>query len=165
MLKESIPRECLDLLSKRNMMQVFSLSIYVLMLGKCCRNWSSEEKLANQLRGEADGCSSFFQGSDASVRKLKPEPTIECQKSYTVKDMKQSIFGGKLDLGTFLVGVEISLRDLDSESKGGVFGPLTNGTLKVQHSKCNVYKILFVDNLHFFKYLFVYCLNFNQECI
>ena len=35
--------------------------------------------------------------------------------------------GARLDAGSFLIGVEVSLRDCEAEMTQGLFGPLTQG--------------------------------------
>ena len=92
--------------------------------------------MANQLRGQADGCSGCFQSQESSSTKV---PTVThnmrgiTQESegervqHRPKTAHRSMAGGKLDLGSFLIGVEVSGRDLDPERMAGVFGPFTNG--------------------------------------
>ncbi len=41
--------------------------------------------------------------------------------------------GARLDVGSFLIGVEVSLRDFEPEMTEGIFGPLTNGIAANQH--------------------------------
>ena len=47
---------------------------------------------------------------------------------FSLRRARRVAIGGRLDLGSFLVGVEVSLRDSSPQMTAGLFGPLTNGT-------------------------------------
>lgn len=133
-LKASIPDGSISNIPARRLMKIFCLSAFTVMLGRCCKGWGKDELVANQLRGQADGCSGCFLPQEGSSTKV---PTVTqlvrgitqqpVEGQCRPKTAHRSMTGGKLDLGSFLIGVEISARDLDPERMAGVFGPLTNG--------------------------------------
>ncbi len=50
--------------------------------------------------------------------------------------------GAKLDVGTFLIGVEVSLRHSEPVDTEGLFGPLTNGKYDMLCWNC---ELLYTD--------------------
>ena len=133
-LKASSPSSTISNIPEQQLMKIFCLSAFTVMLGRCCRGWGKDEVVANQLRGQADGCSGCFLPQEGSSTKV---PTVTqlvrgrtqqpVQGQCRPKTAHRSMTGGRLDLGSFLIGVEITARDLDPDRMAGVFGPLTNG--------------------------------------
>ena len=143
-LKTSVPGSSIASIPEQQLMKVFCLSAFTIVLGRCCRGWGKNEKVADRLRGQADGCSGCFQAQDVSSTKVlaaahnvwgTAQQSVERRIQHRPKTAHRSIAGGKLDLGSFLIGVEVSGRDLDPERMAGVFGPFTNGWWYTQCSK------------------------------
>ena len=135
-LRGSVPGSSIASIPEQHLVQIFCLSAFTLMLGRCCRGWGKDEKVANQLRGQADGCSGCFQNQEGSSTRVPAvthnvrgvtQQSAEGRAQHRPKTAHRSMAGGKLDLGSFLIGVEVSGRDLDPERMAGVFGPFTNG--------------------------------------
>ena len=92
--------------------------------------------MVHRLRGQADGCSGFFNLSKTNVgpdssKQVSGGPLQNSTLRPRVKTAKPTN-RGKLDLGSFLIGIELSMRDIDPENMEGLFGPLTNGILIYQ---------------------------------
>lgn len=135
-LRASVPGGSISSIPAQHLTKIFCLSAFTVMLGRCCRGWGKDEKVANQLRGQADGCSGCFQPQEGTSTKVPAvthlvqsttQQSVEGRIQCRPKTAFRSMTGGKLDLGSFLIGVELSGRDLDPERMAGVFGPFTNG--------------------------------------
>lgn len=129
------------------------LGAYALMLGKCCRGWGTNEKMVRECGDRARG--NLIQDSridfpTIASEKNKPQPQFprdplqkykmpslprvphpvvltESRSPDAVFNLKRASITEKLDLGSFLIGMEISLRHIEPQKTQGVFGPLTNG--------------------------------------
>lgn len=153
---QSFPEKHLGRIRQEEILYLFSLGTYVLLLGKCCRGWGADESLVgcekrrgdseattiNQSRNENFGAGIIAKPStpqrqlDTSdpLHKYKSAGDSKRQQTIIVpygspgRGMRRATIGGKLDLGSFLIGVEISLRNDDPNMTQGLFAPLTNGT-------------------------------------
>lgn len=119
-----------------------SLGTYVLLLGKCCRGWGEEEVGG---RGRGDGkpltdCNSdspVVMAASRMVRdplhqyKLNGAPrqavVVPAAQESSPRRARRARMAGRLDLGSFLVGIEVSLRHSHPRVSQGLFGPLSNG--------------------------------------
>ena len=63
-----------------------------------------------------------------SVAESRRQQTIIVPHGSPSRGIRKATIGGKLDLGSFLIGVDISLRDEDPNMTQGLFAPLSNGT-------------------------------------
>lgn len=122
------------------------LGAYVLLLGRCCRGWGAEEAATGGRRErgaeprptpdmtEKRTLSSQAQGGQRPVRDpLQQYKVVRGSEAAIVvpgspaRRKSRATMGGKLDLGSFLIGVEVSLRHSHPKMTQGLFGPLTNG--------------------------------------
>ena len=153
--RQSFPEEHLGRIRQEELLYLFSLGTYVLLLGKCCRGWGADESLVGneKRRGDLEAtATSQFQNdfraaiiAKSSTPQRQPHVSDPLQKYKSAGDSKRqqtiivpygspgrghrrTTIGGKLDLGSFLIGVEISLRNDDPNMMQGLFAPLTNGT-------------------------------------
>ena len=60
---------------------------------------------------------------------LEPRTIVVPGSPKDAKAARRAAMGAQLDLGSFLIGVEVSLRDCEPKKTMGLFGPLTNGEL------------------------------------
>ena len=151
--KQSLPEDYLSYLKEDELFSLMCLGAYVLMLGKCCRGWGADEGM---VRGRGDGASgNLIEDSRADfttvvsettnprphfppdpLQRYKvsgisrvPKPVVLTQSSPSaVRNVRRATITGKLDLGSFLIGMEVSLRHSEPQKTQGLFGPLTNGT-------------------------------------
>ena len=93
--------------------------MYVLLLGRCCRGWGVGETTLKTTEQDhftqpvvSDPLQKYQQGDERRSPHVTRSP------------IKRR--GCKLDVGSFLIGVEISLRQQAPELTQGLFGPLTN---------------------------------------
>ena len=112
------------------------------MLGRCCRGWGQQrdegrreegrrEEGRGRLQSDSRGCpmvprppkpsyhSDPLQRYGAGPRQLPLSPLKRARQA--------AMGGGRLDVGTFLVGVEVSGRESTPRATEGLLGPLTNG--------------------------------------
>lgn len=66
---------------------------------------------------------------------LPPPQPIALGEGHSPK-LRGERRGARLDVGSFLIGVEVSLRDCEPDMAQGLFGPLTNG----EYSRTSVYR-------------------------
>ena len=59
----------------------------------------------------------------------EPHTIVVPGSPQNTKAARKVAMGAQLDLGSFLIGVEVSLRDCEPKKTAGLFGPLTNGVL------------------------------------
>ena len=124
MFLQSVPEECLMKIEKRELLGLLCLGAYVLLLGKCCRGWGSNDKSTRlkmegregerQVYGE-DPLKDYHQGMEDSPNTARNRLRMERRG------------GGLLDVGSFLLGVEVSMRQQAPALTQGLFGPLSNG--------------------------------------
>ena len=165
--RRALPEECLANIESEETLSLLCLGAFVLMLGRCCRGWGSEE-VSDRERGGGErerrdgGRMERGRGDGASRSKLLEEsskmlgpvlPDVQKVKRYiqdplqpykhrggrepctivvpgsprNTKAARKVAMGAQLDLGSFLIGVEVSLRDCEPKKTAGLFGPLTNG--------------------------------------
>jgi hypothetical protein len=162
---QSFPEEHLSQVKQEELLGLFALGTYVLLLGKCCRGWGTEDKSTGNggtgRGGEGGGggvetnrtLSQLHNESFTSpvmadplprpprLRVHAPDPlqkyksVAESRRQQTIivpygsppRGARKANIGGKLDLGSFLIGVDISLREEDPNMTQGLFAPLSNG--------------------------------------
>ena len=155
MFYQSFPEEHLGQVKQEELLGLFALGTYVLLLGKCCRGWGTEDlpsksvssgeggQNRSQLHNESFTTPVIANPPNMPVRLVhasdplqKYKSAAECRRQQTVivpygsppRGVRKANIGGKLDLGSFLIGVDISLRDEDPNMTQGLFAPLSNGT-------------------------------------
>ncbi len=121
------------------------LGAFVLMLGRCCRGWGTKERVT---RERGDGASeSKLNCVSAAVSSIPELPRTQhplvndplqqyssdivrkeamAPNSPGRRMTRKTMMGERLDLGSFLLGVDVSLRDCSPRMTQGLFGPLTN---------------------------------------
>ena len=150
----SFPEEHLGQVKQEELLSLFALGTYVLLLGKCCRGWGTEDSLSksgggggsietnrSQLHNEsfttpviADPpkpprlvhASDPLQKYKSIAAESRRQETIIVPYGSPPRGVRKANIGGKLDLGSFLIGVDISLRDEDPNMTQGLFAPLSN---------------------------------------
>ncbi len=150
--KQSLPEEYVKVLKEEETLSLLCLGAYALMLGKCCRGWGLEEGLTRERADphpltDDSGTNFTTVVSDSSSVKQRQhfpqdplqrykmagssrsqKPVVVSQSSPGVhRNNKRGALTGRLDLGSFLIGVEASTRHSEPQSTQGLFGPLTNG--------------------------------------
>ena len=144
---QSFPEQQLGQVREEELLSLFSLGTFVILLGKCCRGWGADtETTATGRYGETgreklQGESLKLATSTLPQRQAHaPDPL---QKYKSTGEMRQPIVvphgspgrrtqratmaGGKLDHGSFLIGVDVSLREEEPAMTQGLFAPLSNG--------------------------------------
>lgn len=89
--------------------------MYILILGRCCRGWDGNR--TSNVAGPAGPSSRTYLDP---LLKFKEREETE-SKEELIKRRR-----GKLDTGTFLIGIDVSLRQLSAEKTQGLLAPLTN---------------------------------------
>lgn len=148
----SLPEEHLTCVKEEEVLSLMCLGAFVLMLGKCCRGWGSDER---REKGRSDGASESVLHENSSKVGLTPATPLDTKPkkrfisdplqqykmdpryprtivvpSSPLRRANRAAVGGRLDLGSFLIGVEVSLRDHIPLETEGLFGPLTNSKWK-----------------------------------
>ena len=162
MFQQSFPEEHLGQVKQEELLSLFALGTYVLLLGKCCRGWGTDDSLSKPSDGagrkeEGGGVETNLRSqlhndsfaspvmADApkqprlrmhtsdplqkykSVAESRRQQTIVVPYGSPPRGVRKANIGGKLDLGSFLIGVDISLREEDPNMTQGLFAPLSNG--------------------------------------
>jgi hypothetical protein len=117
---------------REDLLNLACLGSYVLLLGRCCRGWGEEERKEREGEKTSPHPPSLATrdplqrykagGGPPAVRVPAPEPSTSPHQSS-----RRARMGGRLDLGSFLVGLEVSLRQTNPRHTQGLFGPLTYG--------------------------------------
>ena len=155
---QSFPEEHLGQVKQEELLGLFALGTYVLLLGKCCRGWGMEDSLSKPVGGGGSVETNRSQLHDESfTTPAIPDPpkpprlvhasdplqkyksVAESRRQQTIvvpygsppRGTRKATIGGKLDLGSFLIGVDISQRDEDPNMTQGLFGPLSNGIYNI----------------------------------
>lgn len=165
MFHQSFPEEHLGQVKQEELLGLFALGTYILLLGKCCRGWGAEDSpskpgglgggIETNRSGQLHNESFTYPVIADSPRKPQrlvhaPDPlqkyktVAESRRLQTIvvphgsppRGVRKATIGGKLDLGSFLIGVNISLRDEDPNMTQGLFAPLSNGTQNYIESIC-----------------------------
>ncbi len=151
-----LPESCQNAIQQENQLHLFTLGAYVLLLGKCCRGWGTQRHRHTSKRHHV-GTTTMTDSRDrpitgrhrdgiqATFIKTKPLPVLADNynmlggrpgKELAEEEHSPEMRGGRkgtssrLDIGSFLIGVEVSLRDSEPSWTEGLFGPLTNGRIK-----------------------------------
>ena len=148
---QSFPEEHLSQVKQEELLGLFALGTYVLLLGKCCRGWGAEDSLAKATSdGNREGNTLQSEDFAAPVIADPPKPLRQVhapdplqkykrvaesrrQQAMVVpqgsppRGVRKATIGRKLDLGSFLIGVDTSLRDENPNMTQGLFAPLSNG--------------------------------------
>ncbi len=143
----SLPEDYLASIDQEEIVNLMCLGAYVLMLGRCCRGWGTKESGRGAGEDGAGESKGTWENSDSSrpelVRRQVKDPlqqysTVMAQRqphahvavasnSPGRRVTRKAMMGERLDLGSFLLGVEVSLRHSNPTMTRGLFGPLTNG--------------------------------------
>lgn len=111
------------------------LACYVLLLGRCCRGWGEEERRKREAEGATPppqpprAVRDPLQQYKRNGGPLQQAVVIPAPDASSPQRSRRARMGGRLDLGSFLVGVEVSLRQTNSRHTRGLFGPLSYGEL------------------------------------
>ncbi len=163
--KQSLPEEYLKVLNEDEILSLMCLGAYALMLGKCCRGWGLEEGLAKEqidpqplTDDSAANFTTVVSDNDRQKQHFPPDPlqrykmagssrghkpvVISQSSPGVLRYNKRGALNGRLDLGSFLIGIEASTRHCEPLSTQGLFGPLTNGKyiytyIKIVHIRSN----------------------------
>lgn len=138
----AFPDEHQTSVKEEELLCLVCLGTYVLLVGKCCRGWGEEEG-GGRGRRETDHSPPVLAGSrtvgdplhqykmDRVHRSHEPLKTaavvIPAAQGPSPRRTRRATMAGRLDLGSFLIGVEVSLRHSHPRISQGLFGPLTNG--------------------------------------
>ena len=138
-------------IKKEDRFHLFTLGVYILLLARCCRGWGRTTGHASSfyLGKDAHLLSARLRQvgydipqtnyrerlSDNADRKagagggrgFGDGDTSPAVGAENYPQMRGERRGAKLDAGTFLIGIESSLRYSEPEETAGLFGPLTNG--------------------------------------
>ena len=133
---QSLPIEYSAKIDRKELLSTMCLGVYVLMLGVCSKGWGLGD-LTSRYSGHGG---MEEDGTDTSQMVPAPDPLLK----YNQGDIRLSqVLGGggggggrsarrrsdsrkKMDAGSFLVGVNVSARQLAPELTQGLFGPLSN---------------------------------------
>ena len=88
--------------------------MYILILGRCCRGW--------------DGSRATNAGPAGPSSRTYLDPLLKFKEREETESKEELMKRrrAKLDIGTFLIGIDVSLRQLSAEKTQGLFAPLTN---------------------------------------
>ena len=145
----ALPEEHLTKIKKEEVLSLMCLGAFVLLLGKCCRGWGADE------RGRGEGTSESVHNIIPPIMNPKQRFTADPLQEYKTEtcrrnprtivvpssSLRRASRGGRLDLGSFLIGVEVSLRDCIPRETVGLFGPLTNGEWR-QGKKSEIVRVV-----------------------
>ena len=116
--RQAFPEEQLAKMGQRELLAAMCFSAYVLLLGVCCKGWGTSAGRTERRK-------------PSQVNLVMPDPLQRYQeqddigKTQPVVQAGSRKAGRQLDVGSFLVGVELSLRQLAPEITQGLLGPLT----------------------------------------
>ena len=147
--KQSLPEQYLHLLKEEETLSLLCLGAFALMLGKCCRGWGLEQGGgASETPLTDDSKADFTTVISETVKQRQQhfprdplqrykmagssrahQPVVVHTQSSPgeIRHDKRGSITGRLDLGSFLIGVDVSLRHSESQQTQGLFGPLSNG--------------------------------------
>lgn len=153
-VRMAFPEEHQTSVKEEELLCLVSLGTYVLILAKCCRGWGEEEG-RGRGRGEEEGggrgrgrddvkpltnCTSENGGArvvrdplhqyemNVPPRQHGTTPVVvPVTQETSPSRSRRAKMAGRLDLGSFLIGLEVSLRHSHRRASQGLFGPLTNG--------------------------------------
>ena len=154
-VRMAFPEEHQASVRREELLSLVCLGAYVLLLGRCCRGWGEEVGGGREV-GKG-GTASEGQRSSVAVdspsvlpgsRTVRDplhqykmtgghrsrDPPLPVAVVVPVATAEPSVcrtrraaMAGRLDLGSFLIGVEVSLRQSHPKTTQGLYGPLTNG--------------------------------------
>lgn len=127
--QENLPQECWKQLPADDLLYLFTLGVFVVVMGHCCRGWDGNRKQQQQnsllsathLAVDRGGTGSWVNSANfSSTRALDRPGTVRVHSNNQRGNAPPGA-------GYFIVGVQLSLRDLSPSQLLPVFGPLTNG--------------------------------------
>ena len=156
--KQSLPEQYLHLLKEEETLSLLCLGAFALMLGKCCRGWgmkvqgsgASETLLTDDSRADVTTVVSetvkqrqqHFPHDPlqrykiaGSSRAHKPVVVLTQRSPGAIRHDNRGSITGHLDLGSFLIGLDVSLRHSEPQQTQGLFGPLSNGRCGAKFNK------------------------------
>lgn len=127
----SLPIEYSSKIDRKELLSMMCFGAYVLMLGVCSKGWGLSELLSRHVVTEdEDPNSDSIPAPDPLLKYSKDEERLNRimtgGRGQTAR--RRSDTRKKMDVGSFLIGVNVSVRQLAPELTAGLFGPLTNGT-------------------------------------
>lgn len=143
-VRMAFPEEHQTSVKEEELLCLVSLGTYVLLLAKCCRGWGEEEG-GGRGRGRDDvkpltNCTSENGGArmvrdplhqykmNGPPRRHDSTPVVlPMAQGTSPSRSRRARMAGRLDLGSFLIGMEVSLRHSHRRASQGLFGPLSNG--------------------------------------
>ena len=111
---------------QEDLLSLVCLGVYVLLLGRCCRGWG-EEGREGGCEGEGERGRIRDPLQHYHPRRPQHPPPAAVVPGFPPQRVRRGRMAGRLDLGSFLVGLEISLRQSHPRQTRGLFGPLTSG--------------------------------------
>ena len=134
-----LPEHCQSSILPEDQFKLFTLGTYILLLAKCCRGWGTERRtwerpIGSSVHRKGQGSAAHYQVFPDPLQKYKTPgrgrgvsiQPIAVGEGHSPK-LRGDRRGMRLDSGSFLVGVEVSLRDCEPDMTEGLFGPLTQG--------------------------------------
>lgn len=150
-VRMAFPEEHQTSVKEEELLCLVSLGTYVLLLAKCCRGWG-EEKGGGRERGRDDVINEkplTNSNSESPLEMVRPrmvrDPLHQYKRNGAPRQhistavvlpvppetspcrSRRARMVGRLDLGSFLIGIEVSLRHSHPRPSQGLFGPLSNG--------------------------------------
>ena len=127
---QSLPVEYSSKIDRKELLSLLCLGVYSLLLGVCSKGWGMCD-LSTSYRGHNNMDNDLNEDDTIPV----PDPLLK----YNKGDIRLSqVMGGgrsarrrsesrrQIDVGSFLIGVDVSVRQLAPELTQGLFGPLSN---------------------------------------
>ena len=131
---QSLPVEYSSKIDRKELLSLMCLGAYVLLLGVCSKGWGLNDLTSSYRSHNIDENPS----DDVSIP--APDPLLKYNKGDSRlsqvmeggrSDRRRSDSRKKMDVGSFLVGVDVSVRQLAPELTQGLFGPLSNRMLLI----------------------------------
>ena len=126
---QSLPIEYSAKIEQKELLSLMCLGVYVLTLGVCSKGWGLGDVTArHNYHGTGEDTAT-------NVQIPAPDPLLKYNKgdirlSQVLNDgssgRRRSDSRRHMDIGSFLIGVDVSIRQLAPELTQGLFGPISN---------------------------------------
>lgn len=100
-------------IDQKEILGIVTLCAYIILLARCCRGWAGGVQVTQAQRGDQPAQDPLLKYHEGS--KTSPPMHTRAKKRCC-----------KLDTGSFLIGVDVSVRQLAYEVTQGLIGPLNN---------------------------------------